>query len=168
MKKSVIYVIIGVAIVVGGIAYVRQSNNTSSDEANLSADNQSQLKNNSKYSSNFQKIKDEKLDGELVDSFPKEQVPLYPGEVVSSLGKMDVYLDRAEWNVAITTSDTFAAVDASIREAYESGDWSIATDNKSGLGGTMLIARSNKYTAAISYDDMGTDGISINYGVSQR
>ncbi|HMM62318.1 MAG TPA: hypothetical protein PKC86_02040 [Candidatus Saccharibacteria bacterium] len=167
MKKSVLFVIIGAVIVAGGIVYLLLSGK-SSDNASVKTGDQSQNKNTAKNSSNFDIVKDEKLEGKLVDSFPKNEVPLYPGEIVSSLGKMNSDGDRGEWNVAVKTNDSLAAVDASIREAYEADNWSIATESKTGMGGTMLIARSNKHTATITYDDMGTDGILINYGVSQR
>src|SRR5690606_2496415 len=125
-------------------------------------------KNTKKHSSNFEKIKEEELNGELVDSFPEDKVPLYAGQIKHSLGKMNSAGDRGEWNVRVTTTDSFDQVDAAIREAYEADDWSIAVDQKSLLGGTMLIARSMRHTATITYDDMGEEGILINYGVSQR
>lgn len=162
MKKSILLILAGVVVIGGAVAFIvfdKKSNN---------ADDQTNQRSTSENtSSNFEKIKDEKLEGELVSSFPKDEVPLYPGDVKSSLGKMDFTGERAEWNVEVATADSFEKVDASIREAYEGDGWSIVTDKKTGLGGTMLIARSSGYTASIIYEDTG-DGILINYGVSQH
>lgn len=167
MKKSIILLIVGVVLVGALVAYVVM-NKDSTGESQTSSTSQTGKKNTKANSSNFDVIKDEKLEGELVSSFPKDEVPLYPGKIVSSLGKMNSAGDRGEWNVEVSTTDAYADVDAAIREAYEADEWSIANDSKSLMGGTMLVARSNKHTATITYDDMGEDGVKINYGVSQR
>lgn len=167
MKKSAVLLIAGVVLLGAIVAYVVLSKD-SADESPTGAANQSTQKSTKDNSSNFEKIKDEKLEGKLVSSFPSDEVPLYPGKIVSSLGKMNSAGDRGEWNVAVSTTDSYAEVDAAIRESYEAENWSIASESKSLMGGTMLIARSNKHTATITYDDMGEEGIKINYGVSQR
>lgn len=167
MKNPMILIAAVVVIAIAGVGgYMLLSKEASDDTTmNSTSSNSTNKKDNA---SNFEKVKEEKLEGKLVSSFPDDQVPLYPGTIESSLAKMDSLGERAEWNVAVVTTDSIEEVDVAIREAYEEGNWSIATDSKTGLGGTMLIARSNKHTATITYDDMGDEGILINYGVSQR
>ena len=113
-------------------------------------------------------IADEELQGQLVDSFPTDEVPLYAGDVVGSLGRMSDYLNLPEWNVDIATADSFDDVDVEIRSAYASNGWEVASESKNPLGGYMLVARSDDYIATITYQDADNDGTSINYGVSQQ
>ena len=167
MKNKSILFIVGAGVIAAAvIGYVAVS--SGSDDSKNSEVGQSENKNKRDNSSNFKTVKDEKLEGELVDSFPKDEVPLYPGEIKSSLGKMDSTGERAEWNVEVNATDSFETVDSAIREAYEANNWSIASESKSLMGGVMLVARSYKHTATITYDDMGEGGVKINYGVSQR
>ncbi|AXH96731.1 hypothetical protein [Ornithinimicrobium avium] len=113
-------------------------------------------------------IADEELHGQLVESFPTDQVPLYAGDVVGSLGRMSDYLGLPEWNVDMTTADSFDDVDVAIRDAYSADGWEIASESKNPFGGNMLIARSGDYIATITYQEADNDGTSINYGVSQQ
>lgn len=107
---------------------------------------------------------EEELEGRLVSSFPAD-VPLYDGEVLSSLAVLSESADRPEWNATIGTGDAIDAVDASIRDAYSTGGWEIRTDMKLGAG-AQLIAHSAAYIVSITYMDSG--GVTINYGVSPK
>lgn len=106
---------------------------------------------------------EEELEGELVASFPKE-VPLYDGQITSSLSKLSEAYQEPQWNVRMTTDDSFETVDAAIREAFGSNGWSISTEMESG-GGLLLIANGGGPTTTITYTDIYGDGITINYGV---
>ena len=106
----------------------------------------------------------EELEGELVSSFPAE-VPLYDGEIESSLSGVAEISGNPEWNVAMTTADSLDAVDTAIREAFSSNGWAIGTDMEF-AGGYQLTARSSEHMVSITYNDFGGPLVMINYGVS--
>lgn len=53
----------------------------------------------------------EELSGALVESFPHD-VPLYDGDIVSSLVALSEVTGAPEWNVDMVTGDPFDTVDA--------------------------------------------------------
>lgn len=108
----------------------------------------------------------QELNGALVDSFP-DDVPLYDGDIESSLAALSEVTGAPEWNVDMVTGDPFDTVDAAIREAYSSNGWEIASEMEFG-GGPMLITRRASYTVTVSYSDAYSEGIIINYGVSAK
>ena len=109
-------------------------------------------------------VPSEELEGELVSSFPSE-VPLYDGEIESSLSGVGEVTGSPEWNVAMTTADSMDAVDAAVREAFSSNGWAIGTDMEF-AGGYQLTARSSEHMVSITYNDFGGPLVMINYGVS--
>lgn len=110
------------------------------------------------------KIESEELEGALVDSFPQD-VPLYDGEIIESKGGMSDVSEEPEWNVAMSTADSIETVDESIRAAYSTNGWTIGSESESG-NGYQLIARKTGYIVSITYNDMFSTDININYGVS--
>lgn len=104
------------------------------------------------------------LDGALVDSFP-DDVPLYDGEIESSLSNVGEVTGLPEWSVTMFTNDSFDMVDAAIREAFSSNGWEISSEMEYG-GGPMLVTRHASYTVTVAYNDAYTENIMIVYGVS--
>lgn len=109
-------------------------------------------------------FQEEELEGALVSSFP-DDVPLYPGDVVSSIAALSEVTEQPEWNATMTTGDPFDAVDSAIRSDYTSDGWQIRSEMDH-LGGYLLVAGKDNYTVSITYNDMQGPGITINYGVS--
>jgi len=108
-------------------------------------------------------FQEEELDGALVASFPGG-VPLYPGDVVSSLAVLGEVSERPEWNVTIATDDALEVVDAAIRDDYTSDGWEIRTEMDH-MDGHLLVTGKDGYTVSITYSSAG-GAVSINYGVS--
>lgn len=109
----------------------------------------------------------EEVEGKLTTDFPSADVPLYPGRIIKSRQRLSDPYERPEFSVQMDTPDDFDKVDAAIRDSYSKDGWKIATDNKSGLGGRILITRGTKYIVTITYDAMG-DEVLISYGVSEQ
>lgn len=109
-------------------------------------------------------FQEEELEGELVSSFP-DDVPLYPGEIVSSVAALSDVSQSPEWNVMMETADAFDVVDAAIRSDYTSNGWSISNEMDY-LDGYLLMVRNGDYIVSITYAELGEVGITINYGVS--
>lgn len=106
------------------------------------------------------------LEGALVDSFPTD-VPLYEGTVTASVAAVSEVTELPEWNATIVTDHSLETVDAAIREAYSSNGWTIGSD-MAAFGGYQLITRSDRYTVSVTYNDLTSSDITINYGVSER
>ena len=109
-------------------------------------------------------FQEEELDGSLVASFP-DDVPLYPGDVVSSLAALSDMTQQPEWNATISTDDSLETVDAAIRADYTSNGWEIRSEMDH-AGGFMLITANDAYIVTVTYNDLDGNGITINYGVS--
>lgn len=168
MKKALTILLPIAAILVAGVTgYLLLRDNDSSSPSDADTSQSSSVDSTGSTSQNSQTIEAEELEGALVESFPADEVPLYDGTVTKSLGKMSVS-DRPEWNVTIETNDTINQVDAAIRASYAADGWSIRSDGKTLLGGTMLTTQSDGYTVTITYDEIGESGIIINYGVSAK
>lgn len=148
----------------GGYLYVKNSDTSETNDTEVSQTTQKTDgdKNNNKQVT----VKDEKLEGEIVSSFPSGKIPLYDGTVVSSSSATGPQTGKPEWNVDITTSDAIETIDASIRSAFSSNGWAIATDIPQG-NGYLLLARNDSYTVNVTYNNM-FGPMRINYGVVPR
>src|SRR5690606_36066723 len=114
---------------------------------------------------NTAKFETIKLQGTLVDSFPRD-VPLYNGLILESSASLGPVTELPEWGVLMRTSDSLDVVDAGIRESYSANGWTIGTDMKAN-GGYLLVVRGNGYMLSITYNNLASDDIMITYGVSQ-
>lgn len=164
LQSKVLLAIIGIAVT-GAAGYGIYSYMQADDEPTASDNSQAQNTNNAA-DQNAANLGDQTVEGDLVEGFPGGEVPLYLGDVVDSKRSTDS-LGRPEYNVRIKTTDSFERVDDWTRTSYVNEGWDIRSESKTLLGGTMIVAHSDGFINAISYDEQG-DEILINYGISTK
>lgn len=159
-------IVIGV-LVASGIGYGAYTlTRTNGDDPSTNTGSQSESTVDVENNTTATTSGDQVVEGGLVEGFPGDKIPLYLGDVVESSRSADSY-GKTEFNVTIQTNDSFERVDDWTRTSYVNEGWDIRTENKTLLGGTMIIAHSDTYINTITYDEQ-EGGIIINYGISEK
>lgn len=101
--------------------------------------------------------------GGLVEGFPSDEIPLYPGGDIVESRRTTNFMDQAEYSVYIQTDDSMQAVGERLETDYMNGSWEI----KSYPTDKSFVSHSDEYIVTVSFSE-DEDGTTVRYYIGVK